>query len=234
LVITNSAAAGSGTLTVTAAVAAGGSATVTPLAPPAIAAGANATLAIACNNTTAAATTQTLTITHNGGAAGAASPVTHAITCAAPVVGTSITAGTASGTAQGFGSFTVGGTVPAARPLAFTATGAGAMTCALGGTNPTSFTVTPATLNFAAGALTQTTNVGVAAGLAVGTYNATLTCTPTAPATGGPFTYPLSVTVAPVAPVANVVQAPSLNFFGGMLLIAGFLGLGMVLTSRRN
>ena len=70
-------------------------------------------------------------------------------------------------------------------------------------------------------------------GNAAGTFAGTLVCTPVAPATGGPFTYTLSTVVSP-AIVINNVQVPALGNISLMLLVAGFLGLGMVLVGRRQ
>jgi hypothetical protein len=226
LVITNAGLVGAGALTVTAS-GLTGAISITP-GTASIAQGASSTLAIACNNTTATAITQTLSIAHNG-TAPPASPVTHSVTCAGVTPGSVISAGTAPGTLT-LPSYTVGG-APTNRVLAFTGTAGGSLSCALSGTNATSFSVTPVPLvlvGTTAGNVTLAAN----AGLAAGTYNATLTCTSAAPATGGPFVYPFSLVVGGVQ--AAVVQAPSLNIFGSLLLIAGFLGLGLVLVNRRQ
>ena len=65
-----------------------------------------------------------------------------------------------------------------------------------------------------------------------GTFAGGLSCTSAAPATGGPFVYTLSTTVG--TPFVNAVQVPTLSSTSLMFLIAGFMGLGLVLLSRRQ
>jgi hypothetical protein len=115
--------------------------------------------------------------------------------------------------------------------LTFGATGAGTMNCAI---TPAAagYSVAPLVVNLtAAGPNTATVTF---TGTTSGTFTGTAVCTPVAPgATGGPFTYNFSTTVA--APVAvPTIAVPSLNSFGLLALIAGFLGLGMVLVNRRQ
>lgn len=81
LTVTNGAAASGPGLTLSAISGLSGVLSITPAAPQTIAAGANQAFTISCNATSAGDTVQTLSITHNGGAPGAASPVTHQITC---------------------------------------------------------------------------------------------------------------------------------------------------------
>jgi len=66
-------------------------------------------------------------------------------------------------------------------------------------------------------------------GNVAGTFLGTVVCTPVAPATGGPFTYNFRAFVA-----APTIPVPTLGNISLMLLIAGFLGLGMVLVGRRQ
>lgn len=81
LTVTNSGPAGASNLTLSAISGLSGVLSITPAAPVNIAQGANQAFTISCAATSAGPTTQTLTITHNGAAPGAASPVTHQITC---------------------------------------------------------------------------------------------------------------------------------------------------------
>lgn len=113
--------------------------------------------------------------------------------------------------------------------LTFNTTGAnGALACVASGAG---YTATPNPLNLVVG--TPGSVTVTYAGLAAGTFAGTLVCTPVAPATGGPFTYTLSTVVSP-AIVINNVQVPALGNISLMLLVAGFLGLGMVLVGRRQ
>jgi hypothetical protein len=81
LTVTNGAAASGPGLTLSAISGLSGVLSITPAAPQTIAAGASQAFTISCNAAAAGDTVQTLSITHNGGAPGAASPVTHQITC---------------------------------------------------------------------------------------------------------------------------------------------------------
>ena len=122
------------------------------------------------------------------------------------------------------------------RVLEFNATGAPASVSCVFTTgafaNGSGYTATPNPLNI--------TEVGTPRPLTVtytgtipGTFAGTLVCTPVAPATGGPFTYTFTTVVSP-AVVVNSVQVPALGNISLMLLVAGFLGLGMVLVGRRQ
>ncbi len=113
--------------------------------------------------------------------------------------------------------------------LTFNITGAnGALACVPTGAG---YTATPNPLNLVVGTPGSVTVTYT--GNAAGTFAGTLVCTPVAPATGGPFTYTLSTVVSP-AIVINNVQVPALGNISLMLLVAGFLGLGMVLVGRRQ
>jgi hypothetical protein len=83
LTVTNSGLAGAGALTLSAIGGLSGVLGITPAAPVNIAQGANQAFTISCNAAAVGDTVQTLSITHNGEAAGggAASPVTHQVTC---------------------------------------------------------------------------------------------------------------------------------------------------------
>lgn len=69
-------------------------------------------------------------------------------------------------------------------------------------------------------------------GTTAGTFAGSLTCTSVTPATGGPFVYPLSITVG--APVVLATQVPSLNMLGLLALIAGMIGLGFMVSRRQG
>lgn len=81
LAVTNGAASGGPSLTLSAISGLSGVLSISPAAPQTIAAGATTNFTISCAATSAGDTVQTLTITHNGGAPGATSPVTHQVTC---------------------------------------------------------------------------------------------------------------------------------------------------------
>lgn len=112
--------------------------------------------------------------------------------------------------------------------LSFNVAGAnGAVACVAGGPG---YTVAPNPLALVVGlpgAVTVTYTGSVA-----GTFNGTLTCNAVAPSTGGPFTYQLSTTVG--AAVAAAVPVPTLGNISLMLLIAGFMGLGLLMVQRRR
>ena len=113
--------------------------------------------------------------------------------------------------------------------LTFTGTAGGSVACAFNPAAP-GYTATPNPLT-----LVGTTPGTVAVtytGAAAGTFTGTLVCTVAAPGTGGPFTYNVSTTVNGV--VVPQVQVPALGNISLMLLIAGFLGLGVVLVGRRQ
>ncbi len=113
--------------------------------------------------------------------------------------------------------------------LTFNVTGVnGALACIATGAG---YSATPNPLNLVVG--TPGTVTVTYTGAVAGTFTGNLVCNAVAPSTGGPFTYPLSTTVSAAAAV-NTVQVPALGNFSLMLLVAGFLGLGMVLVGRRQ
>ena len=63
-------------------------------------------------------------------------------------------------------------------------------------------------------------------GSTTGTFMSTLNCSTTG--NGQAFAYPVRVTVDAV-----VVPVPTLSFMGSLMLLAGFLGLGMFMANRR-
>ncbi len=148
-----------------------------------------------------------------------------------PVGGSVIAAVTASGTPitlPGYGAGATPGTAVAA-PLSFNVTGGGgSLNCTTTGTG---YAVTPSPLALVVG---TTGSVTVRyTGIAAGTFTGTLSCSATAPATGGPFTYNLSTTVS-AGPAAVLIPTPTLSITGLMLLIAGVLGLSAFLFSRNR
>ena len=139
---------------------------------------------------------------------------------------TAITATTPTGSTISLPEYLTTGSGSSSTTLSFGITGApGQLACVASGAG---FTATPNPLNLTlAGPNVVTVTY---TGTAAGTFTGTLVCTPvSAAATGGPFTYNLRASVAlPSVPV------PALGNISLMLLIAGFLGLGMVLVGRRQ
>ncbi len=102
--------------------------------------------------------------------------------------------------------------------------GQGQLACVASGAG---FTTTPNPLNLTVAGPNVVTVTYT--GSTVGSFTGTLVCTPLAPATGGPFTYNLRAGVA-----SPSIAVPALGNISLMLLVAGFLGLGMVLVGRRQ
>lgn len=170
----------------------------------------------------AAEATATLTCTETATPTVAGSPFTRtwALTC--PAATSAVSAGTASGTAVTLPRITLPSSSSTAA-LSFTASGSPAVvTCTTTGAG---FSVAPSPLNLAvgvAGSVTVTYN-----GSTAGTFTGTLDCTTSG--TGGPFTYPLSVTVGTPA-VARTV--PSMGALSTWILVLSVLGLGMLFGAR--
>jgi hypothetical protein len=146
------------------------------------------------------------------------------------VEGTVVGAATVTGPAQNTAATPIllNRTLPANTSignLAFNVTGGpGALNCV---TTSAGYSVSPSPLNLVVGtagnlAVTHT-------GTTAGTFAGSVTCTPVAPAAGGPFTYFFSTTVAAAAPI---VAVPSLNIVGMLALLAG-LGLFGAFAVRR-
>lgn len=159
--------------------------------------------------------------------AGAAlAPLTSTATCPAGIP-TAVTATTpASGSTTILTAQPIGGGT-STQVLSFGSTGAGTMNCAVTPASP-GYSVTPVVTLTAAGPNNATVTF---TGTTSGTFLGTVVCTPVAPATGGPFTYNFSTTVA--GALVPQIQVPALGNISLMLLIAGFLGLGAVLVGRR-
>ena len=143
----------------------------------------------------------------------------------APTV-TPITATPPTGSTIVLPEYVTTGPGSSSRTISFSITGApGQLACVASGAG---FTAAPNPLNLtlAGPNLVTVTYTGTAAG----TFTGTLVCTPvSAAATGGPFTYSLRASV-----VLPTVPVPALGNISLMLLIAGFLGLGVVLVGRRQ
>jgi hypothetical protein len=190
-----------------------------------VAAGATANVPVRFSPTAAGSAAGSVTCTTSTVGATVTGTTALAGTATPPV--SALTAVTASGTTVTLPSYNIGLATSSSANLTFNATVAnGALACVATGAG---YTATPNPLNLVVGTpgvvtVTFTGNVA-------GTFTGTLTCTPVAPATGGPFTYPLSTTVG--LPIATVA-VPTLGNFGLLLLVAGFLGLGVVLVNRRQ
>ena len=175
----------------------------------------------------AAAATASLACTETS-TPGVAATRTWALTCpAATAGGAVVTAGTASGTPSPLPSYNLP-TGSSSRAFSFTSTGAPAtVTCGI--TGAVGFVVAPIPLSLAAG---QTSNVTVTyTGSTAGTFTGVLDCTTSG--TGGPFTYPISVVVGPAQVAAPLTPVPTLSLFATLMLLAGFLGLGVFMANRR-
>jgi hypothetical protein len=109
--------------------------------------------------------------------------------------------------------------------LAFNVTGGpGALNCV---TTSAGYSVAPSPLNLVVG--TAGTVTVTHTGSTPGSFAGSVTCTPVAPATGGPFTYFFNTTVTAALPI---VAVPSLNLVGMLALLAG-LGLFGAFAVRR-
>ncbi len=136
------------------------------------------------------------------------------------------TAVTPSGT-----NITLARTLPAATStssLVFNVTGANsALTCT---TTSAGYSVAPTPLNLVVG--TPGTVTVTHTGSTAGSFAGTVTCTGAAGSTGGPFVYNFTTNVS--AAVVPIIPVPALGNISLMLLMAGFLGLGVVLVGRRQ
>lgn len=167
-----------------------------------------------------AASTATLTCTQTATPGPNPADATATITC--PAASSAVSAGTVSGTTVTLPRVTLPASSSSAA-LSFTATGGPAVvTCTATGAG---FSVAPSPLNLAAG-VAGTVTVSYS-GSTVGTFTGSLSCTTSG--TGGPFTYPLSVTVGTPA-VARTV--PTMGAIGTWILVLSVLGLGMLFGAR--
>ena len=189
---------------------------------------AGATVNVPVRFTPSAAGARAASVTCTTSTAGATVTGTSALSGTGVVPPTSVAATTATGSTIALPGQFVGLTAGSATAQ-FTATGGPAtLNCAVTNTGTAAFAVAPAALALVAGTPASVTISHPAT--TAGNFTGTLTCTPAAPATGGPFTYPLTFTVAVAAPQ---IAVPTLGNFGLLLLIAGFLGLGVFLVNRR-
>ncbi len=201
------------------AVTAGGTRTIT--APAVVGANAPA-IGLSC---TPQATAQNATLTCAQTATPAPNPpsLTATITCPAIVVVTPAVLPVTAPGAVTLPAYAAGSASSTSTPLTFNATGgAASLSCVAAGAG---YTAAPNPLSLTVG--TPGTVTVTYTGTTIGTFTGTLTCTSAAPATGGPFVYNLSTTVA-AAPVATpAVSVPTMGAFGlGLLslLVAGFAG----------
>jgi hypothetical protein len=197
-----------------------------PVFPSNIAAGATLNIPTRFNppvGTIAGAKTASISCT------GATSGSPTALTGTVSVPTVAVTAGTAPGPVSVAAQINGSGT----SSLTFNVTGGtGAIACVVsGGAGVGTFTAAPNPLNLvlAPVAPQNVLTVTYAGGTTAGTGTATLTCTPVAPATGGPFVYNLTGTTQ-----AAAVAIPTLSDMGKWLLIAAMLGFGLVMVGRRN
>jgi hypothetical protein len=105
----------------------------------------------------------------------------------------------------------------------------GAISCVPTGAG---YSASPNPLNLVvgtSGVLTVTYN-----GTVAGTFTGSLTCTPVAPATGGPFVYTLSTTVSPAPVVGPAVSVPTLGALGLALLGLLLPGVACIPLRRRR
>lgn len=167
--------------------------------------------------------TQTLTCTQVANPAPNPANLTATITCpaASPAAVTATPAGPVT-----LPSYSVSSTpTSSSTTLSFTSLGgASSVACNLTNAAP-GYTTTPNPLVLSAGSTGLVTVTYT--GAVVGTFTGTLTCTPTAPATGGPFVYNLSTTVQAAQVIGPTVQVPTMGTFGlGLLglLVAGLAG----------
>ncbi len=155
---------------------------------------------------------------------GVAQSVVYNLTAVLPVAPTPITATTITGSTVVLPEYLTTGPGISSTTLNFGITGgAGQLACVASGTG---FSVAPNFLNLTVAgpnAITVTYSGNVP-----GTFVGAVVCTPVAPAIGGPFTYNFRASVA-----SPTVPVPALGNISLMLLIAGFLGLGMVLVGRK-
>ncbi len=181
------------------------------------------TINLSCTRAAAAAT-GSLSCTETS-TPGAAATRTWVLTCPAATVAATVTPTTASGAVSPLPSYNL----PAGssnRGFVFSTTGANtALTCGI--TGGKGFVVAPVPLNLVVG--TPGTVTVTFTGSTVGTFAGTLTCNTTGNAQT--FTYPISVVVGPI--VVPVIPVPTLSLMGSLLLLAGFLGLGMFMANRR-
>jgi len=202
------------------AVASGGTRSIA--APAALGANAPA-IGLTCKPQ-AAAQTATLSCAQVATPGPNPAALTATITCPAIVVVIPVVTATTSPGALALPSYSVSSTPTSSSAALFfnTTGGASSLTCVAGGAG---YSVAPVPLALTVGTSSAVTVTYT--GASVGTFVGTLTCTPTGPATGGPFVYQLSTTVQAAQVIGPTVQVPTIGALGlgsMSLLIAGFAG----------
>jgi len=174
----------------------------------------------------AAAQTATLSCAQTATPAPTPAPtaLTATITCPAIVVVIPAVTATTPPGALALPSYSVSSTPTSSSAALFfnTTGGASSLTCVAGGAG---YSVAPVPLALTVGTSSAVTVTYT--GASVGTFAGALTCTPTGPATGGPFVYQLSTTVQAAQVIGPTVQVPTIGALGlgfMSLLIAGFAG----------
>lgn len=231
IAIAGTGAAGTGNTVVSgcaitgAGAAAFGAVTTTPANGTFNTATTSGTINLGCTRAAAAATAS-LACTETP-TPGTPSTRTWALTCPAATVAAVVTPTTVSGTPSPLPSYNLP-TGSSSRGFVFTAAGAGTtLTCTIASAK--NFVVSPASLPLVVGAPGTVTVTYT--GSTPGTFNGTLNCFTTGNAQT--FTYPLSVVVGPAPVAAPVIPVPTLSLMGSLMLLAGFLGLGMFMANRR-
>ncbi len=217
LTVTNSGLAGAGNLTLSAISGLSGVLAISPSAVPVnIAQGASQAFTISCTATAVGDTVQTLSITHNGEAAGggAASPVTHEVTCRGVNVDTppTVSLGAAVQPAAGPINLPATGSVPLNVDSAGAPTASVTVNCTFPTPGPANFQVTSGgtrTINAPATTGPNAPAIGVSCTRQAAAQTATLSCarttTPTSSLT--PLTVDFTCPAGTTAPNPGVSPA---------------------------
>lgn len=225
LTVTNIGLAGAGNLTLSGISGLSGVLSIAPGAPQNIAQGANQVFTISCNTTVVGTTTQTLTITHNGEAAGggAASPVTHQVTCNGVNVDTppTVSLGTPTQPPAGPINLQAAGSVPLNVDTAGAATASITVNCTFPTPGPANFTVVSGgtrTINAPATTGPNAPPIGVECTRRDVAHTATLSCARTTvpPSTLTPLTVDFTCPAGTVAPNpgSNPASGSTISFSG--------------------
>lgn len=166
--------------------------------------------------------TATLACTETATPTVAGSPFTRSWSLTCPAAAAAVSPGTVSGTTVTLPTIRLPSTT-SSTSLTFTASGsATSVICTASGAG---FSAAPSPLSLTPG-VPGTVTVSYS-GSSTGTFTGSLNCVTTA--SGGPFTYPLSVTVGQTLAPTTI---PSLGTVGLWAMLLGFLGMGMFLTAR--
>jgi hypothetical protein len=216
LAVTNSGPTGAGNLTLSAISGLSGVLGITPAAPINIAQGTTSNLTISCTATSVGDTVQTLTITHNGEAAGtgAASPVTHQVTCRGVNVDTppTVSLGAAVQPPAGPINVTAAGSVPLNVDSAGAPTANVSVNCTFPTPGPANFQVTAgATRTIAAPATTgpNAPAIAVQCTRQAAAQVAALSCARTTVPASNPALTPLTVDFT--CPAGTTAPNPAVN-----------------------